>query len=187
MPVIDYATREARLRFGIAGPAGAGKLTLLRAIHAKLLPHERSEITSAPAGGHTLWSFDYVPEELMPLGEYRARASLLALSDAAVTAQQFGRFFADLDGLLFVADSGAATLPSNVAALAELCGARGLADVPILFFYNKRDLADALPVSEMERRLNTAGAPFQAGSALRGEGIESILGKLARAALAQSS
>jgi hypothetical protein len=55
--------------------------------------------------------------------------------------------------------------------------------MPHVVQYNKRDLFDVLPIDELERQLNRAGAPSFATTATTGEGVYESLEAITRAVL----
>src|SRR5687768_12954191 len=120
MPAIDYTQREVRLHYAIAGPPGAGRTTTFHRLHANLPPSERADILELPLGSDRLLSFDFVPGELLPLADYRARATLSCFTGPLTEITVCARAFADLDAVLFVADSRRGLMSENFAALTRL-------------------------------------------------------------------
>jgi hypothetical protein len=186
MPTIDYSTREVGLRFAIVGALGSGRRTVLQKLHATLPPSERTEITDHPFGQDRLMSFDFAPGELLPTAEYRARATLFVFTGAPLNDPVCGRALADVDALLFVADSRRARLEENLDALRQLGTFRFLHEVPVVFFYNHRDAAETVAIGELEAFLNPLHAPHRAGAATTGAGLDGTLAELTRATLSLS-
>src|SRR5215207_5827917 len=125
MPELDYTVRELRLRFAIFGPVGAGKRALLRQLHAALPAAERGDLAETQVGAAQLLSFDFTPIDLLPVAEYRPRATVMTLIAPITDSAAYARSCADLDGMLFVADSRAARAVENVAVLRQLGAHRG--------------------------------------------------------------
>jgi signal recognition particle receptor subunit beta len=50
-----------------------------------------------------------------------------------------------------------------------------LEDIPYVLQYNKRDLADAMPVERMEKELNGSGTPYFEAIAIEGYGVFATL------------
>jgi tRNA U34 5-carboxymethylaminomethyl modifying GTPase MnmE/TrmE len=186
MPTIDYNAREVGLRFMVVGTPGSGKRSLLRRLHASLSSGGAAGISDVPLGTASLLSFSFVPAEVLPIAEYRARATLAvytgALSDVAASA----RALADTDALLFVADTRRGRIVETLSALRCLAAFRFLHEVPVFFFYNQWDAGEVASTQELEARMNPLHAPHCVGSAKTGEGIESLLVELTQAALAAS-
>ena len=186
MPTIDYSTREVGLKFAIVGAVGSGRRAVLQKLHETLPPSERAEIADLPFGQDRLMSFDFAPGDLLPTAEYRARATLFVFTGALSNIAASGRVLADVDALLFVADSRRTRMAENMDALRRLGAFRFLHDVPVVFFYNHRDAAETASIGEMEDYLNPLHAPHRAGAAPAGAGLEGILAELTRATLSVS-
>ncbi|MGH7447726.1 MAG: gliding-motility protein MglA, partial [Longimicrobiales bacterium] len=76
----------------------------------------------------------------------------------------------------FVADSQAERMDANIAALENLY--ENLSDygydpyqLPIVLQWNKRDMANAVPVDELRRQLNPMGLPEFEAVAVDGLGV----------------
>ena len=85
-----------------------------------------------------------------------------------------------VDGIVFVADSRPKAMEDNVRHVAELDDnlrgqGRSLADVPHVVQLNKRDVADAVPVSEMAAALNPHDAPVVEATASHCEHVVETL------------
>jgi hypothetical protein len=81
-----------------------------------------------------------------------------------------------VDAVVFVADSSRAKLDENLESLRNLeqnLNEHGLSldDLPWVIQYNKRDLPDALPVAELEARLNPFKKPSFEAVANKGTGV----------------
>jgi hypothetical protein len=186
MPTIDYNAKEVGLRFAVVGAAGSGRRSVLQKLCAQLPAAERTDITAEAFGGDQLLSFDFAPGELLPTAEYRARATIFVFTGALIHAAR-ARALADVDALLFVADSRRANMEGNFSALRRLGTFRFLHEVPVVFFYNHRDAAETMSIGELESCLNPLHAPHRAGTALTGAGLEGTLAELTRATLAAST
>jgi mutual gliding-motility protein MglA len=184
MPTIDFATGEVRLRFAALGPLRSGKSSLLRRLHAIVPPETRGEISMRLAGDDEIISFDFTPAELIPTGKNHAAATLFAFTGGNAGAVTLSRQLADLDAVLFVADSQPDRLGDNVSAFRQLTQLRALADVPVVLLYNKRDLPDATPLEQLQAALNPVGAMHIEASTATGKGCDGVLGALVAAAFA---
>ncbi len=92
------------------------------------------------------------------------------------------------DGVVLVYDSQAARSDANLETLDNLrdnlaAHGRQVSEMPHVVQYNKRDLFDVLPIDELERQLNRAGAPSFATTATTGEGVYESLEAITRAVL----
>ena len=135
-------------------------------------------------GGEEIISFDFKTAELVPVGANHVSASLFAFTGESTDGASRARHLADLDCVLFVADSRPDRLGDNIASLKAVTAMRVLHEVPVIVLYNKRDLPDATPVGELQAALNRAGATHIEASAVTGEGCAAVLGALVSAAFA---
>ncbi len=183
MPTIDCNSKEVLLRFGVAGAPGAGKTQALWRLHAGLPPELRAEIVMRAVGEDQIVSFDFTPPDLVPISGYRARCRAITVAGKIADPAVVARAMADLDGVLFVADSQAERMQENIAALRQIAAVPGIAEVPIVFLYNKRDLPNAAPLEHLDEVVNRAGAPSFATVATTGDGLAEALSELSRIVL----
>lgn len=182
MPLIDYNARTVSLRFALLGPPGAGKRTLLHRLYA--IHAAASALDKRAVGAVERVSFHYSPANVESLDGNLLDAEIFTLAGPAAPSAFGERLVSDLDAVLFVADSRPGALAENVAWLRELGGQPNLAEVPVVLFYNWRDLPDRVPIQELEAALNPLGARSFGGSALTGAGVEPLLESLVELAFA---
>jgi hypothetical protein len=89
------------------------------------------------------------------------------------------------DGLVFVSDSQAGRIDSNLEALENLRDnlrehGRTLDDFPHVIQHNKRDLSDVLSLKELDEMLNPHRAPSFGTSATKGDGVYESLEAITR-------
>jgi hypothetical protein len=180
VPTIDYDAKEVLIRIGASGPPGAGKTQVLWRLHAELPPEMRTELVMRPIGADQIVSFDFTPADLVPIADYRARCKIVAVAGRIAEPAVLQRVMADLDGMLFVADSQCERMEENVEALRRIAALDGLADVPVVFLYNKRDLPNAAPEEYLDQVLNRLHAPRFGTVATTGRGLAPALSELFR-------
>lgn len=156
MPTIDYSKREVTFRIAACGPAGAGKTTLLSRLHSTTAPAERGELSIRAIGEDQLIAFDCAAADLIPTGEYRAKLHLFTVPGRIADPAIWRRVMTDVDGVLFVADSQFERIGESADALRAIAELPGIADVPAVFIYNKRDLPNIAPIEYIDRVLNSA-------------------------------
>lgn len=180
MPLIDYNARVVNLRFALLGPAGAGKRTIVRQLHA--LSGATEAVEARIVAEMERLSFDFTPANVEALGGHRLQAEVFSLSGSA--GPMWERLLNDLDAVLVVADSRPGAMAGNVAWLREVGGRTAIAEVPVVIFYNQRDLPECTAVAEMEAALNPLGALSFGGSGLTAAGLEPLLEVLVEMAFA---
>src|SRR5262249_27044804 len=94
-----------------------------------------------------------------------------------------------VDGIVFVADSQRAMKDANVESLANLktnlaeIGIK-IEEIPLVFQYNKRDLANILSLEELEQSLNpTKSCESYEACAVLGQGVFETLKAISRLTL----
>jgi signal recognition particle receptor subunit beta len=79
------------------------------------------------------------------------------------------------DGVVFVADSQANRVRQNVESWLDMksyLDELGLVDIPVVVQFNKRDLAEAVPIAAMKRAMNLSDDyPVFEVTAAQGEGV----------------
>ena len=183
MPTIDYNAKEVLLRFGVAGPARAGKTQMLWRLHAGLPIEMRAELVMRPVGEDQIVSFDFTPPDIVPIADHRVRCKAITVPGRIADPAIIARVMSNLDGVFFVADSQGERMQANVAALRQIAAVPGLAEVPVVFLYNKRDLPNPVPLAHLDELLNRPGAPRFATVATTGEGLGEALSELSRLVL----
>jgi hypothetical protein len=84
------------------------------------------------------------------------------------------------DGVIFVADSNADKMKENIESIDNLVAnlkehGIDIADIPLVFQWNKRDLPNAVAVEELQKNLNRWNAPAFTAVAIKGEGVFATL------------
>lgn len=182
MANIDHERKRVSAVILLYGPAGAGKASTLYSLARILPPGTHGKVQPLTAQDNRLLRLDYRPHETDQAYGYQLNYRLVGAPGAA-DVDLLRPVVGACDALLFVADSAPGALQGNVKALELLdklvrSGGRQLADVPMVFLYNKRDLRDAVEIRTLEERLNPLGCNYVAGSALRGQGVLEAIQRL---------
>lgn len=165
------------------GPAQSGKTTNLLRLHDLLAPELKGEMMSMETKDDRTLFFD-----LLPLG-FRAPSGLLLKFRLFTVPGQIAHdgtrkaVLSRADGVVFVADSARAQETNNAESfqsLSENCQRVGLdfENLPLIVQFNKRDLPDAVPETELRERWAAAPWPLVFATALRGEGVEACFAAL---------
>lgn len=176
MPIVNYAAREVTAKIVYYGPGRSGKTTNLQYIHAAVADDRKGEIVSLATEGDRTLFFDYLPIDLGLISGYQTRIQLYTVPGQIYYDATRRLVLQGADGVVFVADSRVQRHDENVEGFRNL--QRNLLDqnvdprgIPLCFQYNKRDLDDAVPVSELERALNYRSLPAFEASATEGTGV----------------
>ncbi|HEV3193938.1 MAG TPA: GTPase domain-containing protein [Polyangiaceae bacterium] len=185
MASINRLRRELLFKLVFYGPGMGGKTTTLRHVHAATKPENRGNIVSLATDTDRTLYFDYLPVQLLKLGDMTVKLLLYTVPGQVYYAATRKLVLSGADGVVFVADSQAARLDSNHESLDDLNHSlaeqgRKLSGIAHAFQWNKRDLPDVVPLDELDRRFNLFGAPSVATVATTGEGVFEILERVTR-------
>lgn len=177
---VNWQLRQLRLKIVYYGPAMSGKTTNIEQIHKRIDPNNRSNLVSLKTNDDRTLFFDFMQFEL---GKICGMAPCIQLY--TVPGQEYYKASRKLvlrgaDGVVFVADSSAARIGDNLeswldmdSALAEMNHPIG--KIPLVVQYNKRDLADAVPVNNLRKCLGMGEFPEFEAVAFNGEGVFNTL------------
>ena len=180
MPDYNNARREARATVVYAGPALSGKTTNLEYIQAAT---GCGELVGINTEGERTVFYDLLPVKLGELPDgWRLTINLKTVPGQIQYIGARKLVLRKPDAVVFVADSSARRLEANRYALDDLQrilidNSNDLRRVPLVMQYNKRDLADRVPLDEMQEILNPGGAPAWASRAVDGVGVFGTLGE----------
>ncbi len=162
------------------GPPLGGKTTNLRTLYQGYPKDSRGELTVVPTGGDRTIFFDLLPIFAGKLRGLDLRIQLYTVPGQVHYNATRQVVLRGVDGVVFVADSQRELLRANQQSwenLKENLLLQGLelAEVPHVIQYNKRDLANIVPVEELDALLNEFNAPFFESVATVGIGVEETL------------
>lgn len=176
MSMINYASREINCKIVYYGPGLGGKTTNLEYVFNKVNPETRGKLISLATESERTLFFDFLPVDLGSVKGFKTRFHLYTVPGQVYYNASRRLILKGVDGVVFVADSGAARMDANIASLHNLY--ENLAEyghepgsLPIVIQYNKRDLPDALPVDDLRRELNPTGLPDFEAVAVEGAGV----------------
>jgi signal recognition particle receptor subunit beta len=159
MVFFNYATMQMAAKVVYYGPGLCGKTTNLHHIYGRTAPGSRGEMVSLETETDRTLFFDLLPLDVGVIGGFKTRVQLYTVPGQVFYNTTRKLVLKGVDGMVFVADSQRAMKDANVESLANL--ATNLAEIgikldeiPLVFQYNKRDLANILSVEEMEESLN---------------------------------
>lgn len=178
MTLVNRATGEISCKLVYYGPSGGGKSRNLRYVFDELPPGRRGDGAAIEGSVERPLLFEFLPLELGPIASFHTRLQLYAAPAAEFFGATRKHVLQSVDGMIFIADSRREALSDNVASLKRLhldLAETGLdpAETPMVFQYNKRDLAERelLPLDELDDALNFRSSPAFPASAITGTGV----------------
>ncbi|HEX2672004.1 MAG TPA: GTPase domain-containing protein [Polyangiaceae bacterium] len=188
MPVVNPLARELVFKVVYYGPGLGGKTTSLQYIHATAKPEHRGKMVSLATPVDRTLYFDFLPIRVPNVRGMNVKLQLFTVPGQVHYNATRKLVLTGADGVVLVYDSQSARSDANLETLDNLrdnllAHGRQISEMPHVVQYNKRDLFDVLPIDELERQLNRAGAPSFATTATSGEGVYESLEAITRAVL----
>jgi mutual gliding-motility protein MglA len=177
---INWKTREVNLNIVYYGPALSGKTTNLEQIHARTKSTVRSELFTLNTREDRTIFFDFMQLEIGQVAGLRPKFGLYTVPGQVYYEATREAVLRRADALVFVADSQAARLEDNIASWRDMERQlvrmrRSTRSQPLVVQFNKRDLADALPVADLKAALEVGNLPCQEAAAAQGIGVPETL------------
>jgi signal recognition particle receptor subunit beta len=185
---VNPLTREVLIKLVYNGPGLGGKTTTLQKVHAASPAETRGKIVSLATPVDRTLYFDFMPLRVGPVHGYPVRLQLFTVPGQVYFNATRKLVLTGADGVVFVADSQRERQDANVESLQNLEANleeqdRKLADIPHVLQFNKRDLANVLPVEDLHTQLNAYRAPGFESAAQKGIGVLEPLDELVRLVL----
>jgi signal recognition particle receptor subunit beta len=171
------------------GAAFSGKTTNLVHLHRTLPPDRRGRLTSLAGDGDRTLFFDFMAFELGVVAGLKTHFHLYTVPGQPELMASRRAVLRGADALVCVVDSQASRLAENRHALADVDAALEAlgpdqAQIPRIYQFNKRDLPDAIALTELDRELNPRRWPAFPAKALEGEGVRDCLQAIFKLAIA---
>jgi signal recognition particle receptor subunit beta len=180
MVLFNYTTREITAKIVYYGPGLGGKTTNLQSIYDDLPPEMKGKMLSLATKSDRTLFFDFLPIDLGSIGGMKVRVQLYTVPGQVYYNSTRKLVLKGADGVVFVADSQRAMEEANRDSLDNLY--QNLAEqnvkidgICIALQCNKRDLGSAMPVTEMDQRLNRGNWPVFEAVATQGIGVQETL------------
>ena len=175
MSFINYNAKEIHCKIVYYGPSLSGKTTNIRWVFQQTNGEKSDLITLNTDIERTLF-FDFLPIDLGSIRGFKTRFHLYTVPGQVVYDASRKLILKGLDGVVFVADSQAERMEENLLSLKNLernLEAQGydIKEIPVVIQYNKRDLPNALKLSELRAQLNRFNAPDFEATASEGKGV----------------
>lgn len=190
MVQVNFSKQEVNVKLVYYGPEAAGKSTSLHAVEAR--SPKGGRVTAVCSEVDRTLFFEYLQMELGRLDTMRTKLHLYTVPPRANACETRKAILRKVDGVVFVADSRPGAMEANLRCVDQL--REDLVEqgydpdaIPVVFQWNKRDLAGVLPIEDLNAALNHRGAQGFASVATRGEGILPTLKQVAYQVLKQFS
>lgn len=164
MSMINYAAREINCKIVYYGPGLGGKTTNLEHIYGKVKPDTRGKLISLATETERTLFFDFLPVDLGTIRGFNTRFHLYTVPGQVYYNASRKLILKNVDGVVFVADSQIERMEANLESMQNLYDnlaeyGYDIMHVPFVIQYNKRDLPNAAPISELETALNPGWEP----------------------------
>ncbi len=185
MSSVNLVAREVAVKIVFYGPGLSGKTTSLRKVYETVRPAHRGEMMSIATEGDRTLFFDFLPVKVERVNDCTVRLALYTVPGQVFYNATRKLVLQGADGVVFVADSQPEMMDANRESLSNLeenlleQGVR-LERFPLVFQWNKRDLAKALPVPDLRAALNPRNVPDFETEALSGRGVLDALKAITR-------
>ena len=184
MVQINFALKEVNCKVVFYGPGMSGKTTNLEIVHQKAPEENKGELTSISTDGDRTLFFDFMPLDLGNVAGMRTKFQLYTVPGQVYYNSTRKLVLQGVDGVIFVADSDPEKIDENIESYSNLIEnlaeyGKDIRELPHVIQYNKRDLPNAMPVAELDKRMNKFGVPTFEAVAYTGEGVFPTLKTLA--------
>ena len=157
--MINYAAREINCKIVYYGPGLGGKTTNLEHIYGKVKPDTRGKLISLATETERTLFFDFLPVDLGTIRGFNTRFHLYTVPGQVYYNASRKLILKNVDGVVFVADSQIERMEANLESMQNLYDNMAeygydLTRMPFVVQYNKRDLPNAAPISDLQAALN---------------------------------
>ncbi len=176
MANLNHNSKELNLKVVYYGTGLCGKTTNLRSVFAAMPPDRKGQMMSLATELDQTLFFDFLPIDLGSVKGWKLRFHLFTVPGQIYYNVSRKLVLKNVDGLVFVVDSQEDRLDENIESYNNLMDNLrdynySLDDIPMVIQYNKRDLPDILPISDLQLRLNQKGFTYFESVAMRGIGV----------------
>jgi len=190
MALVNVGTREIHCKIVYYGPGYGGKTTNVVQIHGIAPAEAKGELLSIATETERTLFFDFLPLDLGEVEGYKVRFHVYTVPGQPLYERTRVAVLTGVDGIVFVADSARERFKENLQSLQEMTRildalGRPLDKTPLVIQYNKRDLANAVPLPVLEARLNPRRVPYVEAVASDGTGVMPTLREISKLIVAR--
>ncbi|MCE3012962.1 MAG: GTPase domain-containing protein [Proteobacteria bacterium] len=188
MSFVNYHTKEINCKIVYFGPGLGGKTTNIQWIYQKTSAGNKGKMISLNTENERTLFFDFLPLDLGEIRGFKTRFHLYTVPGQVFYEASRKLILRGVDGIIFVADSQVERMEANVESWQSL--QKNLQDqgydplkVPTVMQWNKRDLPNVAPVTDLSQKLNPRKIPEFEASAFQGEGVFETLKTISKMVL----
>jgi mutual gliding-motility protein MglA len=177
---INYANKEVNCKVVYYGCGMSGKTTNIQYVYEHTQTEQKGKLVSLSTENERTLFFDFLPLAVGDVRGYKTRFHLYTVPGQTFyeVSQQF--ILKGVDGIVFVADSQEERMEANIQSFELLernleYQGYDIGRIPLVLQYNKRDLPDAVAISELEATFNPMRRKYFEGVANRGDGVMETL------------
>lgn len=185
MSFINYSAREINCKIVYYGPGLCGKTTNLLYIYKKTNPDSKGKMISLATETERTLFFDFLPLSLGNIRGFKVRFHLYTVPGQVFYDASRKLILRGVDGVVFVGDSQVERMEANVESVENL--RKNLQEqgfnpdsIPFVVQFNKRDLPNVVPTSELEKALNPRKVPSFEAVAMSGTGVFETLKEISK-------
>lgn len=176
MSFINHNAKEIHCKIVYYGPSLGGKTTNIQWVYQSLAQDQRSKLVAINTEIERTLFFDFLPLEVGEIRGFQTRFHLYSVPGQVMYDASRKLILKGLDGVVFVVDSQADRLEENIESMKNLeknlkQQGYNIREVPLIIQYNKRDLPNALPISELRKHINLFNAQEVEARAFEGKGV----------------
>lgn len=190
MANLNFNLKECNLKIVYYGTGLCGKTTNLRSIYATFPPERKGKMMSLATELDQTLFFDFLPVDMGSVKGWKLRFHLFTVPGQIYYNVSRKLVLRNVDSLVFVVDSQNERLEENIESYNNLIDnlksySLSVDDIPMVIQYNKRDLPNILPISDLQIHLNKKGFTYFESVALRGIGVFDTLKSICHLTIAK--
>ena len=173
---LDFTARELTIKLVYYGPALSGKTTNLQALHASSSPGTTGRLMTLETRDDRTLFFDLLPLTFGSEKGLSVRLKVFTVPGQVIHSSTRRLVLQGADGVAFIADSREAETEHNAESfhdLRENLKQNGLStkQLPLVLQFNKRDLPNTRPESELADMAAQGREPVYLAVATKGLGV----------------
>jgi len=176
MAIFNYKTKEIIGKIVYYGPGLGGKTTSLQYLHQSVVPERRGELYFLATEADQTIYFELLPLRVGEIQDFKLRFQVYTVPGQVKYNNTRRAVLQGADAVVFVADSQSSRRKANILSFENLRSNLAeynlrLKDVPLVYAYNKRDLAPILTVEALNQDVNPLNLPYFETIATEGKGV----------------